>query len=78
MASKNKKYKTSFSDGFTETFSFITKCLSHIPDHQHKFHCTVYNANISLAHGGSNGIKKHQDTPRHKKLAAAAEGMILI
>ena len=78
MASKNKKYKTSFSDSFTETFSFITKCPSHIPNYQHKFHCTVCNANISLAHGGSNDIKKHQDTPGHKKLATASKGMILI
>ena len=78
MASKNKKYKTSFSDSFTETFSFITKCPSHIPKYQHKFHCTVCNANISLAHSGSNDIKKHQDTPGPKKLAAAAKGMVVI
>ena len=74
MASKSKKYKTSYSDNFKERFSFVTKCPSHIHDYEHKFHCTVCNSNISLAHGGSNDISRHAETPGHKKQASALQG----
>ena len=79
MASKNKKYKTSYSESLKERFPFITKCSSHIADHQHKFHCIICNSNISLAHGGSNEILKHVETPGHKnkKQAQALKGKLL-
>ena len=66
---KNKKYKTNFSDNFKEQFPFVTNCLSHVSDHQHKFHFTICNVNISRAQGKSNNITRHAETPGHKKRA---------
>ena len=77
MASKSKKYKTSYSESLKEHFPFITKCSSHITDHQHKFHCTICKSNISLAHGGSNDILKHAEIPGHQKQAQALKGKLL-
>ena len=77
MASKSKKYKTSYSESLKECFRFITRCSSCIADHQHKFHCTICNSNISLAQGGSNYILKHAETPGHKTQAQALKGKLL-
>ena len=79
MASKSKKYKTSYSERLKEHFPFITKCssLALITDHRHKFHCTICKSNISLAHGGSNDILKHGETPGRKKQAQALKGKLL-
>ena len=77
MASKSKKYKTSYSQSLKERFPFIINCSSHIADHQHKLHCTICNSNISLAHGGSNYMLKHAETPGHKKQAQILEGKLL-
>ena len=74
MASKNKNYKTSFSDNFKEQFPFVTKCSSHVSDHQHKFHCTICNVKISPAHGGSDDITRHAETPGHIKQSSALKG----
>ena len=73
MASKSKKYKTSYSESLKERFPFITKCSSHIADHLHKFHCTIQNSNISLAHGGPS-ILKHAEIPEQ---AQALKGKLL-
>ena len=77
MASKSKKYKTSYSESLKQCFPFITKCSSHIADYQHKFHCTICNSNISLVHGGSSDILKHAETPGHKKQAQTLKGKLL-
>ena len=74
MASKNKKYETSFSDNFKERFPFVTKCLSHVSVHQFKFQCTICIVDISLAHGGSNDITRHAEKPGHKKQLSSLKG----
>ena len=78
MASKYKKYKTSFSDNFKEQHPFVTKCSSYVFDYQHKFHCTIYNVNISLAHGGFRDITRHAETPGHKKRASALKDKLIL
>ena len=76
MASKQKKYKTSYSDDLKERFPFIRKCSTHIPDYQHKYHCTICNVSLSLAYGGANDIARHAECPSHEKLAATLKGKV--
>ena len=71
MASKAKKYNTSYSDLLKHKFMFIKVWSSSVPGYLHKFHCTVCNGNLSLAGGGGNNFQKHSETPGHKKLANA-------
>ena len=63
---KKMKYRTKYSDELKKQFSFVSKCLSSITNHQHKFHCNVCNLDLSCASGGANDVKKHVDTPNHK------------
>ena len=67
MAPKSKNYKTSYSDEMKSAFPVITKCSSSIPDYQFKYHCNIWNLNLSLASGGSNDILQHSETPSHKE-----------
>ena len=66
MASKAKKYQTSYSDELEQKFMFIKACSSRVPDNQHKFHCTVCNVNLLLAGGGTIDVQKHSETTGHK------------
>ena len=66
MASKAKKYQTSYSDELEQKFMFIKACSSSVPDNQHKFHCTVCNVNLLLAGGGTTDVQKHSETTGHK------------
>ena len=54
---KKMKYRIKYSDE-----SFVSKCSSSISDHQY-----VCNLDLSCASGGTNDVKKHADTPNHKR-----------
>ena len=64
---KKMKYRIKFSDELKKQLSFVSKCSSSIIDHQYKFHCTVCSLDFSCASGGTNDVKKHADTPKHKR-----------
>ena len=67
---KKTKYKTNFNPDWMRTYDFIiSKCSSSVPDYKTSFHCNVCNADISSAHGRINDVKKHINTPSHKKNA---------
>ena len=68
MASISKKYKTSFSTEWVNTYDFISSCSISVPDYQHKFQCKVCNINLSCSAGGINDVKRHSETPTHKKI----------
>ena len=64
---KNIKYRTKYSDEVKKQLSFVSKCFSSISDHQYKFHCNICNLDLSCASGVANDVKKHADTPNHKR-----------
>ena len=58
MASASKKYKTSFSMEWVNTYDFVSPCSISVPDYQHKFRCNVCNINLSRSAGGINDVKR--------------------
>ena len=56
---KQAKYSCKFTTDLKKTFSFVRECPSSVKDSVHKFHCTICNVNMSLAHGGKSDIKQH-------------------
>ena len=67
MASAFRKYKTSFSMEWVNTYDFVGPCSISVPDYQHKFQCNFCNINLSCSAGGINDVKRHSETPTHKK-----------
>ena len=65
---KNMAYRTKYSDELKKLLSFVSKCSSSISDHQYKFHCNVCNLDLCCASGCANDVKKHADTPNHKRM----------
>ena len=64
---KKMKYRTKYSDELKKQFLFVSKCSLSVTNHQHKFQCKVCNLDLSCASGGANDVKKHVDTPNHKR-----------
>ena len=67
MTSASKKCRTSFSMEWVNTYDFVSSCSISVPDYQHKFRCNVCNINLSCSAGGINDVKRHSETPTHKK-----------
>ena len=63
---KNIKRKTKFSEDYSNTYSFIQKCSSSVPNYIHKFHCTSCNVNVSCAAGGLNDVTAHVEFRKYK------------
>ena len=67
MASASKKYKTSFSTEWVNTYDFVSPRSISVPDYQHKFRSNVCNIKLSCSAGGINGVKRHSETPTQNK-----------
>ena len=68
MASAFRKYKTSFSMEWVNTYDFVSQCSVSAPDYQHKFRCNICSINLSCSAVGINDVKKHSEAPTHQKL----------
>ena len=66
---KKAKYSCKFITDLKKTFSFVRECPSSVKYSVHKFHCTICNVNMSLAHGGKSDIKQHESSKKHKENA---------
>ena len=60
------KFKTKYDHSYKEQYSCVTKCSSCIPDHLHKYHCFVCNANLSCSHSGMYDVELHLKSAKHK------------
>ena len=72
-SSKKMKYKCTFQKEWLNKFDFISECSISVPDHRHKFRCSVCNLDLACGGGGVNDVKKHSKTPSHKEKARSVK-----